>query len=226
MVQSGTAAQTAAPAVESAGRPADEAPGRREQNRTRLRHNVHATARQLVNERGYDEVTVEDIAAGAGISVATFYRHFSGKDDVITGRWLSPERYGSLVDRIDVSYDMPRAVAGLFSRYAAAVESYDVSLHTRLKTIHLDAGLRTAMARGREEDVQTLCDLFGRMIGVDPAVQPIQLAGAVTITARSTTMSYWAALDGSESLTELLDECARALAPMLTQCQVMAPAAR
>ncbi|UUZ45224.1 hypothetical protein LP422_02870 [Janibacter limosus] len=88
--------------------------------------------------------------------IATFYRHFSGKDDVITGRWLSPERYGSLVDRIDVSYDMPGAVASLFSRYAAAVESYDVSLRTRLKTIHLDSGLRTAMARGREEDVRAV----------------------------------------------------------------------
>lgn len=197
-------------------------PGRRELNRTRLRHNVHATAWQLVNERGYDEVTVEDIAAGSGISVATFYRHFSGKDDVVTRRWLSPERFGYLVEQIDDGVDLPSAVASLFADYARAVEAYDVSLLTRLRAIHLDSGLRTAMARGREEDVQTLATLFGRVLGVDPMTHHLQVAAAVTITARSTTMAHWAALAGTGSLADLLSECVRTLAPMLTECQTLA----
>lgn len=212
------------PGTQAPGPTAGDAgtPGRRELNRTRLRHNVHATAWRLVNELGYAEVTVEDIAAGAGISVATFYRHFSGKDDVVTRRWLSPERYGYLVDRVEETDDLASVVDGLFRGYASAVQRYDVSLLTRLRTIHLDNGLRLAMARGREEDVQTLATLFGRVLHIGPDLHAIQLAAAVTITARSTTMSHWAALDASQSLTQLLEDCALTLRPTLTLCQSMA----
>jgi AcrR family transcriptional regulator len=37
----------------------------------------------LVSERGYDDVSVTEIARTAGITPATFYNHFSGKDAVL-----------------------------------------------------------------------------------------------------------------------------------------------
>lgn len=42
-----------------------------------------AAALDLFNERGYDETTVAEIAARAGLTKSTFFRHFPDKRDVL-----------------------------------------------------------------------------------------------------------------------------------------------
>ncbi|MEA9986238.1 MULTISPECIES: TetR/AcrR family transcriptional regulator [Subtercola] len=42
-----------------------------------------ATAEKLLGERSFDDISIEDLAAGAGISRPTFYFYFSSKDEVL-----------------------------------------------------------------------------------------------------------------------------------------------
>jgi AcrR family transcriptional regulator len=44
---------------------------------------IHATAVQLMGERGFDAVSVDDIVAAAGISRRTFFNYFAGKEAVV-----------------------------------------------------------------------------------------------------------------------------------------------
>lgn len=55
---------------------------------------IEFAAMQLCLERGVDEVTIEEVAAAAGISRRTFYRYFDTIDDVLCA---SPKRS---IDRI------------------------------------------------------------------------------------------------------------------------------
>ena len=44
---------------------------------------LQAIALRLFEQRGFDEVTIEEVASRARISVRTFYRYFSAKEDLL-----------------------------------------------------------------------------------------------------------------------------------------------
>jgi len=44
---------------------------------------IEQTALELFRTRGFDQVTVEDVCARAGVAPATFYRYFGAKEEVV-----------------------------------------------------------------------------------------------------------------------------------------------
>ncbi len=57
--------------------------GRREQKRRQTHDRLFEKAMRLFHDRGFEEVSVGDIAAAAGVSVPTFYAHYESKDHLI-----------------------------------------------------------------------------------------------------------------------------------------------
>lgn len=66
----------------------------------RTRQAVHAevaqTAMKLFLERGFEETTIDDIAAAAGISRRSFFRYFGTKEDIVLGDLAA---HGELIRR-------------------------------------------------------------------------------------------------------------------------------
>lgn len=62
------------------------APGRRERKKAATRQALAAAARRLFLERGFDEVTVAEIADAADAAVSTLFAHFpGGKEALVLG---------------------------------------------------------------------------------------------------------------------------------------------
>jgi AcrR family transcriptional regulator len=58
--------------------------GRSREGRAEVRRELVAAAVRLFRTRGYEETTVDDIAAAAGVGRRTFFRYFPSKEDAIS----------------------------------------------------------------------------------------------------------------------------------------------
>ena len=71
--------------------------GRSAAGRAELRRDLVAAAVERVHARGYDDTTIDDIAAAAGVGRRTFFRYFRSKEDAI-----SPDHETALARIADV----------------------------------------------------------------------------------------------------------------------------
>jgi AcrR family transcriptional regulator len=57
--------------------------GLRERKRQQTRQELIGSAMRLFEEKGYEQTTVAEIAAAAGVSTKTFFNYFASKDEVL-----------------------------------------------------------------------------------------------------------------------------------------------
>src|SRR5215218_5798113 len=59
----------------------------RERTRRAVRGELAQIAVGLFVEKGYDETTIDDLAAAAGMSKRTFFRYFASKEELVMGKY-------------------------------------------------------------------------------------------------------------------------------------------
>ncbi|MEU7745696.1 TetR/AcrR family transcriptional regulator [Nonomuraea sp. NPDC049158] len=74
--------------------------GLRERKKQQTRHRIRDVATTLFVERGFDHVTIAEVAAAAEVSVNTVYNYFPAKEDlVLPPEEASPQRLADIVRR-------------------------------------------------------------------------------------------------------------------------------
>ena len=166
-----------------------------ERRHRRTRAAIADAAVALFVEQGYADTTMDDVAAAAGVSRRTAYRHFPSKDDLVfehPRRWL--EHFNATV-AVRVPGETMR---GLCRRGVMAVAEL-IQANARSVLLAFSVYRTTPSLRGRNGRVQD--EWFERYIELlTPARPPgpsrrLQLATVASALVGATTMlvAVWAA---------------------------------
>lgn len=142
----------------------------RDRRRAELLSHIQHTAHQLFAERGFEAVTTEDIAAAAGISISTYFRHAPTKEGLL----VDPVREAanemvSLYTARPADESPVEALIQLFvtrARDTGEVEQLETWHHAIATAPHL---LSKSMLVSEKDHRQFIEQVASRM-GVDPSV--------------------------------------------------------
>ncbi|MBC7590823.1 MAG: TetR/AcrR family transcriptional regulator [Salinibacterium sp.] len=108
---------------------------------------ILASAEHLLEQRSLDDISIEDIAGGAGISRPSFYFYYSTKDDVLL----------ALLDRVIAEVEL--RVAALprdFATDPAAAWSRSIAVFVEVFAAHRSVSTAALAARARNAQVHDL----------------------------------------------------------------------
>lgn len=166
--------------------PMVERHGLRELKKQRTRQALVEAAVRLFEERGYDHVTVAEIADAAEVSPRTFFLHFQAKEDVLlTGTDVRvdlalqviaerraeerlPEVLVRAMDQMIVNAwdrDLSSGLAAIRARLAASVPALQARLLQRYLTAQTELAQELQRAFPGKLDIIAAAALVGAMVG-------------------------------------------------------------
>ncbi|WP_280262086.1 mycofactocin system transcriptional regulator [Nocardia wallacei] len=176
------------------------------------RRELELIALELFTAQGFEETTVEQIAATAGVSARTFFRYFESKTAVL---W---HRFDGEVDAIRTLLDDTPADLGLLPairRAVLAANDYRATdipeLRMRMRLLSTVPTLVASAAVHYDAWERAIIDFAARRTGTPPdALYPLAVGRATLAVCRAAYDAWVRRADAD--LTAYLDAALRALA--------------
>ncbi len=180
-------------------------PGLRERKKRRTRDTLQREAMRLFAEHGYDETTVEQIAAAAEVSVSTFFRYFPTKEDVVLTDSFDP-----MIAQQFVARPAGEPPADAFRQSMRELLAVIPAAELDLALARARLSMRVPALRARTLDNQLgtagmLADAVAARTGRPADDYRVRVAAFVLAGALTVAVLRWAETDGAEPLPELID---------------------
>lgn len=200
--------------------------GLRERRRRRTLAQLEEVALRLFDQRGYDAVTVDDIAAAADVSRRTFFRYFAGKEDVLFAD--QQERAEALRRALAARPSDEPPMTALRRALMSMATDYEIDrerLLRRARIMWATPSLQARSMANQRTGEQFVTELMAEWLGVDPVtdLRPAIVA-ASTLAAVRVAFTAWLAGGGKADLPALAGEALDLLDGGLQEC--VAPPAR
>lgn len=169
-------------------------------NRARLQD----TALRLFQEHGYAQTSVAQIAAAAGVSHMTFFRHFPTKESVVVGDLFDPVIATAVAAQPTDLPPLGRATRGLLTALAGDAASAELAsdgFRRRIELIATTGALRSAAWASGQATQDAICQELTAQ-GTDPA--DARAAAGAVIGAATALLLAWASEPARESAAQAL----------------------
>ncbi|MBT2585398.1 TetR family transcriptional regulator [Arthrobacter sp. ISL-95] len=178
--------------------------GLRAVTRDVVRQRLSDVAIDLFAERGFEGVTVEQVAAAAGVSTRSVHRYFPAKEDMVVGTLTD---YGERVaEAFAARTTDERAIKSLHA-------AYSTMLGTRAQTdrdkiaIRLLSSTPSLRARNFEKHLQwaeLLTPVVAHRLNGDHALIRAKVIVQASLCAFDVALATWAETDEMQGLQEIL----------------------
>jgi AcrR family transcriptional regulator len=199
--------------------PAERAPNRRERKKLATRAALEEAALRLFAEKGYEQTTVEEIAAAADVAVRTFFRYFSSKRHVLFGD-AAHGRVGRMREalaarpRTEPPLESVRAVLDLLDLGGPDEEA---QILRRLALLDRQPSLRATYLMLNNDLRQVLADFVAERTGVSAQRDPYPLLlASAAVASWDVALHVWSAYGGRRSLPTLRRDAFAALTAGIT----------
>ena len=132
------------------------------EHKARTRDRIIGAARLLFNQRGFVDVSIDDVMAEAGLTRGGFYNHFRNKEELLVA---SIEAYGQCNpterwDGVELDYESEAVARQMIDAYLSDAHLEDIAGHCPLVALPADA------AHAGAEVLEAYRLLLDRMVGV------------------------------------------------------------
>lgn len=186
--------------------------GLRERKKRQTRERIRACAIRLFLDRGYEDTTVAEIAAAAGVSHMTFFRYFPTKQDVVDFE-DNPEELAELIK------GCPAGKSALVAVHEATLELLDradqagradrKALLEVARLIMDNAALRAWLWERHRLRERAVADALAARSG-GPAAE-FRAVAAASVAVTGAALASWVAEGGRRDLRSEVDEAFTAL---------------
>ncbi|MET9604219.1 TetR family transcriptional regulator [Streptomyces sp. NPDC006512] len=174
-------------------------------------------ALQLLALKGFDVVTIDEIATTAGVSKRTFFRYFASKEDVVV-QFLADMGAGITAE---LAARPPRELPSVALRHAVSVPLGACGDHSdrALPVVRLILRTPALLARFLERQAEWRDGLtveLARRLELDPEADLYpRLAAGMALTAFDAVLHRWSSGDGDEDPAALAERAFAMMAPAL-----------
>ncbi len=168
-------------------------------------------ALDLFETQGYEATTVNEIAAAAGITPMTFFRHFPTKDAVLVTDPYDPliaEAVGA--QPVDLP-PLERTRLGLLAALGEISAGEDATARRRVAIVARSPALRAAAAIGTEATQEAIVD---RLVADGADRLDAAIAASACLAATTAALLAWGAAHADVTLAGLVRRALAQLAPV------------
>ena len=171
---------------------------------------IFATALELFEDLGYEQVSVNQIAKRAEVSVPTFYAHYPSKEHLIMAP-PTPELIDTLLAGQPAELPVGERIRRALPAFLAELTSEQrQEILARWRVIAATPALRTRAAEFERATAGMFLESTSSSSGEAPAHEDVVRTGAVLV-AYTTGLLRWADSNGERELVETVVEAFRAL---------------